>query len=126
MNCIVCGKQLCGRQRKFCSAKCRDKEFYDRTQKKNNLLRNQKNRAMRRKRRFIDMLGGKCSVCGYNHNMAALDFHHVRDKKFPLSSKNICSMSIDRLLPELEKCVLLCANCHRELHHPNYLYREAS
>ena len=64
----------------------------------------------------IDFLGGKCSECGYNKCAKALEFHHtdplVKDSNFKTSR----GWSVKRLLKELETCVLLCANCHREVH----------
>jgi hypothetical protein len=59
-------------------------------------------------------------MCGYNKNLAALDFHHVtpEDKKF-LVSQNRYSFS-EETMREIDKCLLLCANCHRELTHPEF------
>ena len=65
----------------------------------------------------IDYLGGKCRVCGYYRCIAALDFHHLDEskKKFGLSQRGM-TRSWEKTRNELEKCVLLCSNCHRELH----------
>ncbi len=65
----------------------------------------------------IDYLGGKCLVCGYERCSAALDFHHIDEntKSFGLS-QNGMTRSWERTRKELDKCVLLCANCHREIH----------
>ena len=58
--------------------------------------------------------GGKCQKCGYDRCVAALDFHHRRpDKKEFRVSGNTWSV---KLRKELDKCDLLCANCHREAH----------
>ena len=59
-----------------------------------------------------------CVTCGYNHS-AALDFHHVEQKK---SNKKVHELVSDghtkkRILAEIDKCVVLCANCHRIHHH---------
>ena len=74
------------------------------------------------KERAIAHLGGHCQICGYDRCLSAFDFHHIdaREKDFTISA----SMSWDRIEPELKKCVLLCSNCHREVHagwHPQYL-----
>lgn len=64
----------------------------------------------------IEYLGGKCEHCGYDKCPDAFDFHH-RDpsqKDFGIGSGN--SISWDRTKVELDKCALLCANCHREEH----------
>lgn len=65
----------------------------------------------------VEYLGGKCCLCKYNRCMAALDFHHVDEstKKFGLSQDGM-TRSWDKTRKELDKCVLLCANCHREIH----------
>ena len=65
----------------------------------------------------IAELGGKCIKCGYDKYPEVLEFHH-RDpskKDFNVSSKGH-SRSWDRVKSEIEKCDLLCANCHRETH----------
>ena len=56
-----------------------------------------------------------CAICGYNKYDACLDFHHVNpeDKKFQLV---IDRMSRKDLFEELNKCILLCCRCHREIH----------
>jgi hypothetical protein len=63
----------------------------------------------------IQFKGGKCSKCGYNKSVAALEFHHIDPTKKEFSITNDCR-SKKRLQSELEKCILLCSNCHREEH----------
>ena len=65
----------------------------------------------------IEHLGGKCIVCGYSKYEGALEFHHLDDnsKDFGLSSKGM-TRSWERIKKELDKCILVCANCHREIH----------
>jgi hypothetical protein len=67
------------------------------------------------KEKAVKYLGGSCSRCGYSKCAGALDFHHLRDKKFVVSRSSSC-ISWDKLKDELDKCELLCANCHREEH----------
>lgn len=55
-----------------------------------------------------------CSVCSESFH-ACLDFHHLGDKDSEIS-KLICNVGIDRVVEELNKCVVLCANCHRKVH----------
>lgn len=74
------------------------------------------------KERAIAYVGGKCVICGYNRCPAALDFHHIdrRAKRFNISARQ----SWKSIVKELAQCVLLCANCHREVGagwHPGYL-----
>ncbi|OHA47859.1 MAG: hypothetical protein A2806_02350 [Candidatus Terrybacteria bacterium RIFCSPHIGHO2_01_FULL_48_17] len=65
----------------------------------------------------IEYLGGKCLACGYTRCAAAFDIHHrnPQKKEFGLSTKGL-TRSWARIKNELEKCILLCANCHREIH----------
>ena len=59
-----------------------------------------------------------CSICGYNKCGWALEFHHVnsKDKKFEINRSQIdMNITNEMIIEELNKCILLCANCHREL-----------
>lgn len=74
-------------------------------------------RRMQLKNEFRTRLGNKCLLCGYNKCQDALDFHHLdpSTKKFTLSS-NYSVVSRKELEEEFKKCILICSNCHRELH----------
>jgi hypothetical protein len=65
----------------------------------------------------VEYKGGGCEVCGYNRCIEALEFHHLdpTQKDFGISAKGY-SRSWEKVKREIEKCVLLCANCHREFH----------
>ena len=65
----------------------------------------------------VARLGGKCVFCGYSRDLQALDFHHVdeKSKKFGLSERGL-TRSWEKISAELDKCILVCANCHREIH----------
>ncbi len=86
--------------------------------------------AVKKRRRKVRMqalayMGGRCSRCGYNRCPEALEFHH-RDasaKEFGISARGH-TRSWERVRAELEKCVLVCANCHRELHAQTQLSAE--
>jgi 5-methylcytosine-specific restriction endonuclease McrA len=76
-------------------------------------------RAVAKRRRkvksmAIEYKGGKCQVCGYNKYPGALDLHHVGDKKFGIADKGY-TRSWEKVKTELDKCILVCANCHREI-----------
>ena len=76
--------------------------------------------ARRRKQlreRAVHYKVGKCINCGYNRCQAALDFHHVDPtlKEFGISMDGI-TRAWDRVQKELDKCVLVCSSCHREIH----------
>jgi hypothetical protein len=69
----------------------------------------------RTKRRAVEYLGGKCSRCGYNKCVRALSFHH-RDpliKSFGIANPSTKKWEIVKA--ELDKCDLLCLNCHMEI-----------
>ncbi len=74
-------------------------------------------RRKRIKQQSIMYLGGKCQVCGYSECPEALDFHHIDESKknFGIAYKGH-TKSWSRVKEELDKCYLLCANCHREVH----------
>ena len=65
----------------------------------------------------LDYKGGHCEMCGYGKCSEALEFHHISSSKkaFSISNKGY-TRSWKRVKEELDKCILLCANCHRELH----------
>lgn len=69
-----------------------------------------------KKLRMIAYKGGCCIRCGYNKSPRALHFHHLdsQAKEFTLSNSRVYKW--DTLKAELDKCVLVCANCHAELH----------
>jgi transposase len=69
------------------------------------------------KRNAVAYKGGKCLICGYNRCVEAMDFHHLdpSKKEFGLSINGL-SRSLDSIKKELDKCVILCSNCHREFH----------
>ena len=88
----------------------------------NNNYPQQKLRGMKRKYEAVQARGGKCERCGYSANLAALDFHHRNPltKEFQIDMRVFSNTSLDKLKDELDKCELLCANCHREHHYPDY------
>ena len=68
------------------------------------------------KRDAIEYKGGKCKHCSYSKCDAALEFHHTDPTKKDFSISKHRGASIKSIKPELDKCILLCANCHREEH----------
>ena len=81
-------------------------------------LKKKKSKDRRKiKKKAVDYKGGVCSICGYDKCLAALTFHHLNpnEKDFGISDK-AHKISWDRIRRELDKCALLCANCHHEVH----------
>lgn len=89
-----------------------------------NLLPNSKEKSRARSKKHIknkrarvkEALGSSCKRCGYNTCKRSLHFHHIdpTTKSINLADVNLYKESI--LIEELKKCVLICANCHGELH----------
>lgn len=69
------------------------------------------------KKLLIEYKGGKCEICGYNKCDRALQFHHrnPEEKDFGLSTRGL-TKSLEELKREVDKCALLCGNCHMEVH----------
>lgn len=69
------------------------------------------------KQKAVEYKGGKCELCSYNKCIAALDFHHTdpEHKDFAIS-KDGHTRSWESIKAEIDKCMLVCANCHREIH----------
>lgn len=65
---------------------------------------------------FINLFGGKCSICGYNRCSAALDFHHINPDEKEIDISIILGRRKENALKEFQKCKLVCSNCHREIH----------
>ncbi len=69
----------------------------------------------------VNYKGGKCSICSYSKCLSALEFHHMDPSKkdFQLGRRGMSRNHVlsDSIKAELDKCILVCANCHRELHH---------
>lgn len=107
-----------------CKKELPQEEFYNRYRKnreeKSSYCKECHNKAsaeykLKRKIEAINYLGGKCIRCGYSESPYALEFHHLDPSKKDFNiGKRITK--IERMKEELDKCILLCANCHRIEH----------
>jgi len=81
--------------------------------------RNKSVKAYRRAQKdaAIAHLGGVCKCCGLSFHPAAMDFHHRDPKEKDIDPGLLMQRTQEVLFKELEKCDLLCANCHRILHY---------
>ena len=71
------------------------------------------------KQLLVEYKGGKCVLCGYDKCIAALDFHHLDPST--KESKNLgTTAGIEKQKAEADKCILVCANCHREIHYKQH------
>jgi hypothetical protein len=109
-RCRLCGKwfQPKRKTKQYCSTYCRE-------------IATSRKQISKKKQQAIKYKGGKCKRCGYNKYSSALEFHHRNPKlKGKTSRDNNGSIRINttwsKLKKELDKCDLLCANCHREVH----------
>ena len=68
------------------------------------------------KRQCIEYKGGGCSICGYNRCIQALEFHHLESELKEKHVSGMKSRSFERIKIELDKCLLVCCLCHREIH----------
>ncbi len=75
------------------------------------------NRRRNVRKKLVEEFGGECVKCGYKKYIGALDFHHTdpNGKDFGISSKGF-TLSYEKMLEEAKKCILVCSNCHREIH----------
>lgn len=128
--CKDCGKRkLCRWQHSFTQtgipeyrAKCEECFLVSlcKWTKKNRKILNKRKvkRARITKQKCVEYLGGKCKKCGYNKSLYSLTFHHKNPKKkvstVAVMIQNL-SFKNPKLIKELNKCILLCFNCHMEL-----------
>lgn len=118
-----------------CGIKIKSKDRYGRDKKFENGHNGRKyedpteyKRAWNRKRRsskkviLILYKGGKCKQCRIKYdgeNGSIFDFHHLTDKQFGISAATIWK-TIEELKAEVDKCELLCSNCHRLKHNGKF------
>lgn len=134
--CPQCGKEFVGYNgiKKFCSIYCKKKNYNPKTSKeakrkarqkwfeknKNNeeFQKRQteiKTKTKDRNREFIRSLkeNRACQDCGNFFHWTAMDFDHRGDKIISISTMSVSSYSIEKILNEVNKCDLVCSNCHR-------------
>jgi hypothetical protein len=74
-------------------------------------------RKTRNKERAIEYLGGKCKDCGGVYIQDVYDFHHRDPTQKEMQPNRMFRLKWEKIKPELDKCDLLCANCHRTRHY---------
>ena len=114
--CKICGKDL--PVENFYKQKAYNKnniyDTWDCYCKTCRLISSSENRR-KLKIKAIEYKGGKCERCGLVDEPCVYDFHHLNpnEKEFSFGKRNL---SFDKIKDELDKCILLCANCHRKEH----------
>ena len=123
---LICNK--CGenfnhhRRRKSCLKCVPERNTYtskeeQKAARKKQIVANVQRRREKVKDMAIEYKGGSCQICGYDKCNRALEFHHLDplEKDFGISSKGY-TRSWNAIKEELDKCIMVCANCHREIH----------
>lgn len=75
------------------------------------------------KAKFLLELGAKCSICGKEYdgeNGSVFDFHHLNPEEKEWNPSKLFSKSEDKIREEIQKCTIVCANCHRLIHNSKY------
>lgn len=75
-----------------------------------------KDSRKRRKEDIVYIMGGCCQLCGYKKALTALDLHHLKPEEKDFSIGTILNKDWETMKNEIQKCILVCANCHREIH----------
>lgn len=70
---------------------------------------------------LIKYKGGKCQRCGYNKCTRALEFHHLDPTLKDFGISRTLTKNVSQLKKEADKCILVCSNCHAEIHEELYL-----
>ena len=114
ITCKICKKVLIGKQALYCSSTCKNKDHQS--------YNAQQARGLKRKLFLVGELGGECSICGYKKNSSALDLHHLNpsEKSFALDLRSLSNRKQSKIDEEIKKCILLCRNCHSEIHNPQH------
>ena len=77
---------------------------------------NRRTNRINKKKRLVECFGGKCIRCGYDKCLRALDFHHADPSAKEIELHAARSLSFDTMFEEAKKCILVCRNCHAEIH----------
>ena len=87
-----------------------------RSQKQKVLNRRNKHR-FNKKEKLKNSVGGKCQICGYDKCQRALHFHHIdpTTKSFEIAPR--LDGNINTIMKEVQKCIMICSNCHRIRHY---------
>lgn len=107
-----------------CKSECSIDQFYNRRGKKNSSVYCKKcttdqvvERTKRLKQEMVDYKGGCCEICGYDKYIGALDFHHINPNEKDFTIAKVRQYKFDEVIKEeLDKCMLVCSNCHRKIH----------
>ena len=124
-TCTECGKQFENNRKRQHCFDCKPKIKLNQYSSEEERMIAKRKQAVKKiqkyrknlKKKAIEYKGGKCIICGYDKCEASLCFHHLDplEKDFGVSSHG-WTHSWNKIISELDKCVLVCANCHGEIH----------
>jgi ribosomal protein L30E len=107
------------KNRKYCSDECSKKGERIRDLKYHIISNKKRKEYYRKVREYIDSIkkNSSCFLCGENR-FYTLDFHHKNpdNKKFGIANANMENRTIEEIQEEIDKCLIICANCHSEIH----------
>ena len=95
--------------------------FYFEENRRFRCMKCRQDKVNRRRRKLkqmaVEYKGGRCERCGYCKCLAALEFHHLdpSQKDFAISQSG-STRAWERIQKEIDKCILVCSNCHKEIH----------
>jgi len=115
---ILCGNchhKLHARNRKYTYNLLDMEKTYKEYGRKEYFRRHRYNQRMKAKRFVFEIKSRSKCKCGEQY-VACLDFHHKYNKQFTVQQMTVGRFSVDKIKKELDKCVLICKNCHRKLH----------
>jgi hypothetical protein len=118
-KCRVCNIPIPSRAN-FCSRVCKQRDIDVRPTQSQQERRKKNKKAVvayrqRQKRRAVEYLGGECQLCGYDRCIRALAFHHLDPTRKDFAVSHV-TYKWERIREEVDKCILVCTNCHAELH----------
>lgn len=97
--------------------KCAERAREWRAHNKEHIVKKQREDKRKRKLWAIEYMGGQCKLCRGVFHPAVYEFHHKKPEEKDRDPSKMLQLSLERLKSELDKCDLLCANCHRLTHH---------
>ena len=120
-NLLIQGKQRCQTCNDIKEVECFPKTKKSRSGKRRHCIScdqtRQRDFRRKRKQEIVDKAGGFCQNCGFDKHLSPLQFHHVtKPKLFNPSVGSRKSYSLVEITTEIDKCCLLCSNCHDAFH----------
>ena len=117
--CVVC-ESPCSTQSKYCSKSCKSLAITAR-RRTDEEIRVANVKAViewrrRVKAKAVSYKGGSCQVCGYDVCHRSMEFHHLDPSKKDFGISSGDTRAWDKVVVELDKCILVCSNCHGEIH----------